>query len=183
MPSKTTNGSGSIRKVIKEKNGKSYVYWEARYCAGVDHGTGKIIRKSISGKTQKEVREKLRAVTTAVDVGDYFEPSKVTLGKWLDIWSEEYLNSVKPRTRETYTANIENHIKPALGAVKLSALTAVDVQRFYNSARNAKTGDALSPKSLKNIHGTLHKALEKAVTLGYIRYNPADRPDLPRIET
>ena len=46
---------------------------------------------------------------------------------------------------------------------------------------NKATGGALSPKTLKNIHGTLHRALQKAVDIGLIRSNPADRADLPKV--
>lgn len=179
---KAPDGAGSIRKRTFTKNGKTYTMWEGRFCVGSDLGTGKPIRKSVYGKTQAEVRKKMTAATAAVDNSSFFEPSKLTLGKWLDLWSAEYLVSVKPRTVETYQAAIKNHIKPNLGAVKLSALTAVDIQRFYNNATNAATGEPLSPKSLRNIHGVLHKALEKAVSLGYINHNPADRPELPKVE-
>ena len=34
-------GDGSIRKKIVKKNGKEYVYWEARYTNGFDPETGK----------------------------------------------------------------------------------------------------------------------------------------------
>lgn len=61
-----------------------YSYWEARVTVGVDPGTGKQIRRSFSGKTQKEVREKMQAAAVAVNDGDYFEPSKMTVGQWLD---------------------------------------------------------------------------------------------------
>ena len=40
----------------------------------------------------------------------------------------------------------------------------------------------MSAKTIKNIHGVLHKALKQAVELGYLRYNPADACKLPRIE-
>lgn len=178
---KSAAGAGTIRKKSVTRNGKAYTYWEARVTVGYDPGNGKQIQRSFSGKTQKEVREKMQAAAVEITDGTYFEPSKLTLGAWLDIWASEYLVSVKPRTVETYTAAIKNHIKPALGAVKLSALSAIDIQKFYNAARKV-TGEPLSPKTLKNIHGTLHKALEKAVSLGYIRFNPADRPELPKVE-
>ena len=97
-------------------------------------------------------------------------------------WAAEYLNSVKPRTVESYKANIKQHIKPAVGALRISELTAVDVQRLYNNLTNKRTNKPLSAKSKKNVHGTLHKALEKAVSLGYIRHNPADKPDLPKVQ-
>lgn len=40
----------------------------------------------------------------------------------------------------------------------------------------------LSPKTVKNIHGVLHKALQQAVAIGYLRFNPADACTLPRVE-
>jgi integrase len=42
--------------------------------------------------------------------------------------------------------------------------------------------NGLSPKTIKNVHGVLHKALQQAVLIGYIRFNPADACVLPRIE-
>lgn len=179
---RAAQGAGNIRKKTVMRNGKEYTFWEARVTVGCDPGTGKQLRRSFSGKTQKEVREKMQAAAVAVNEGDYFEPSKMTVGKWLDTWTTEYLNSVKPRTVESYKANVKQHIKPAIGALRLSALTAVDVQRLYNNLTNKRTGKPLSAKSKKNIHGTLHKALEKAVSLGYIRHNPADKPDLPKVQ-
>ena len=179
--SRAAQGAGNIRKKTVLRNGKEYTFWEARVNVGRDPGTGKQIRRSFSGKTQKEVREKMQAAAVAVNDGDYFEPSKMTVGRWLDTWAEEYLNSVKPRTVESYKANIKQHIKPAIGALRLSELTAVDVQRLYNNLTNKRTKKPLSAKSKKNVHGTLHKALEKAVSLGYIRHNPADKPDLPKV--
>ena len=40
----------------------------------------------------------------------------------------------------------------------------------------------MSPKTVRNIHGTLTKAFSTAVSIGYLRTNPADRVTLPRIE-
>lgn len=62
-------------------------------------------------------------------------------------WAAEYLNSVKPRTVESYKANIKQHIKPAIGALRLSELTAVDVQRLYNGLTNKRSGE---PRYLQN---------------------------------
>ena len=52
-------GCGTIRKKVVQSGGKEYTYWEARYSNGFDPGTGKQIQKSISGKTQKEVAQKM----------------------------------------------------------------------------------------------------------------------------
>lgn len=179
---RAAQGSGTIRKKTVTRNGQTYTYWEARITTGRDPGTGKQIQRSFSGKTQKEVREKLQAASVEINNGTYTEPSKMTLGEWLDIWTAEYLNDVKPRTVDSYCTTVCVHLKPALGAVKLSALHAHDIQALYNRLQKGSNGTPLAPKSIKNLHGVLHKALQQAVELGYIKHNPSDACKLPRVE-
>lgn len=173
-------GAGTIRKKTVTRNGKQYTYWEARVTVGRDSGTGKQIQKSFSGKTQKEVREKMQAAAVDVNNNAYVEPSKLTVGQWLDIWLDEYLGSVKPRTAVLYADTVRLYIKPTLGALKLSSLSTHDIQKLCNDLQ--KRHKPLSPKTIKNLHGVVHKALQQAVELGYIRINPADACKLPRVE-
>lgn len=183
MPRKAAAGAGSIRKKTVTRNGKEYTYWEARYTEGYDPGTGKQIQRSITGKTQKEVAGKLRAATSSIDSGTYTAPSKMTVGQWLDIWEAEYLGSVKETTAKSYRDQIKNHLKPALGAIRLEALNVHNIQSMYNALCDPQNGGAgLSPKTVHKIHGVLHKALKQAVVIGYIRFNPADACTLPRVE-
>ena len=177
MAKKSAAGSGSIRKRTLNKNGKQYTYWEARYSAGRDPGTGKQIQRSISGKTQKEVSQKLKSITSSLDDGTYVAPCKLTVGQWLDIWTSEYLSSVKPRTADLYKGVVNARIKPGIGALKLDALTPHVIQTYCNDLSR----EGLAPKTVKNIHGILHKTLQQAVINGYIRNNPADSTVLPRV--
>lgn len=203
MPRRNAQGSGTIRKKTVTKNGQEYTYWEARVTVGRDPGTGKQVQKSFTGKTQKEVREKMQAVAVEVNNGTYQEPSKLTLTEWLDIWVADYLNDIKPRTLDSYRTSIDCHIKPALGAIKLTALRSSDIQKFYNHLNESgrsipkrneqgeiekKDGKTvyeqvpMAAKSIKNIHGVLHSALEQAMKTGYMRTNPTVPCKLPRAE-
>ena len=143
------------------------------------------------------MREKLQAAAVARNQGDYFEPSKMTVGNWLDIWLKEYSGDKKYLTVKHYTAQVETHIKPALGALRLMELTTPKIQSFYNELgrtgrkikkQDSKTGkttvtyEPLATKSIRNIHGIFTKALNTAVDVGYLRTNPADRVTLPRVE-
>ena len=178
---RNAQGSGTIRKKTVTRKGQEYTYWEARVTVGRDPGTGKQIQRSFTGKTQKEVREKMQAVTVAINEGTYQEPSKMTVGQWLDIWQRDFLGSVKPLTVQTYNKNVRVHIKPALGAVKLEVLDVHTVQGFINDlSRPHGDKPGLAPKTVKCIHGILHKALQTAVKVGYLRFNPADSTELPR---
>ena len=178
---KNAAGCGSIRKKVVKRNGKEYPYWEGRYTVGFDPGTGKQIQKSVTGKTQKEVAQKIKELTAALDAGTYIAPSKMSVGQWLDTWQNEYLTNVKPSTVTSYEATIRNHLKPGLGALRLDALTAHDIQEFYNSLLSAtENHKALSPKTIKNIHGVLHHALEQAMLNNYIRANPSNACVIPK---
>ena len=180
---KSASGMGNIRKKTRTVNGKTYTYYEARYTEGFDPGTGKQIQRSISGKTQKEVAQKLKAALAALDSGTYIAPCKMTVGEWMDVWSKQYLGGVKDSTVAAYNATIRTHIKPGIGAIRLDALDTHLVQSFYNGLREpTKDRDAVSPKTVKNVHGILHKALQQAVANGYIRFNPTNSCILPRVE-
>ena len=173
---KGAKGGGTIRQ---RPDGR----WEARYTLGIDPGTGKQIQKSVYGKTQKEVRQKLTAITAEIDSGVYQEPCKMTVNEWLDIWLKDYQIGVKDSTAYLYERQAKLYLRPALGNIPLETLKAHTIQRLYNSLSQEHDGQlALSAKTIKNIHGVLHKALQQAVAVGYLRFNPADACKLPRVE-
>lgn len=172
MPRKRApNGNGTI---YQRKDGR----WEGRVTLPPDPVTGKTKRKTIYGKSEGEVGKKIRQITAAVDEGTFQEPSKIKLSLWLDTWLSDYIGNVKPATVVSYEQQIKNHIKPALGSLRLTALQPVAIQKFYNNLLEG----GLSPKSIKNVHGVFHRALQQAMRLGYIRVNPSDAVTLPRVE-
>ena len=182
--SKRANGDGTITKRTVTRSGKQYTFWEGRLTIGTDPGSGKQVRKSFTGKTQKEVREKMQAAAVSVNEGQFFEPSKMTVKEWFETWMKEYSGDKKYFTIDQYNSFGKNHILPALGAVKLSALSPVHIQKFYNklgSEISGKTGKPLSAKSIRNIHGILSKCLNVAVDQGLIKSNPCDRVTVPKV--
>lgn len=174
MAKKNAKG-GTIRKKTVTRSGKEYTYWEARITTGRDPGTGKQIQRSFTGKTQKEVREKMQAAVE-VNQGTYTAPQRMTVGQWLDIWQRDYLGAIKLSTADGYIRSVRNHLKPALGAIRLDQLRPHDVQGFVNGL------EGLTPSTVRYHHQVLHTALKKAVELNYIPRNPAARCELPRVE-
>ena len=165
MAKKRANGEGSIRKRGEGKG------WEARYY----DEKGK--RHSVYGKTQAEVRKKLAAAQAQKQTDQGQEEADLTIAQWLEIWQHDYLGNVKPGTAVSYEMQVRVHILPTLGDVKLSALRTPQVQRMYNE----KLAQGLSPKSIKNIHGCLHRALDIAVRIGYLTKNPTSACILPTV--
>lgn len=173
---RNAQGTGSMRQ---RADGR----WECRVTVGRDAGTGKQKRKSFYASTQRELVALMKQVDADMMAGTYIEPSKMTVGQWLDIWSSEYLGNIKERSQNEYKGVIAYRLTPALGAVKLQALNTHTIQQFYNNClKGTAERKAISPKTLKDYHGILHKALEQAVDIGYISSNPASKCKLPRIE-
>lgn len=166
---KRANGEGTIKK---RKNGT----WEAQYTIGKDVN-GKPIRKSVYGKTQKEVSQKLTAIANDLNSGMFVSPDDITVGEWFDIFLTDYNKGVKASTLAQYEYQVRQNIKPTLGNIKLQKLTAPMIQRLYNVKL-----ETLSAKSIKNLHGFMHKGLNQAVMCQYLKSNPCLACQLPRTE-
>ena len=184
MAKRRANGEGSIRK---RKDGR----WEGRYTAGRDPVTGKVIYKNVLGKTQAEVKAKLKtAIEKSGSPGITTE--HYTLGQWLDAWMENYAKlQVRPSSHKTYQGFIENHIKPTLGDISLEKMTAMDLQRLYKhllesgrvectESRSKPKG--LSVKTVRNINQMISTALNCAVEQRLISSNPTKGCVLPKLE-
>ena len=184
MAKRRANGEGSIRK---RKDGR----WEGRYTAGRDPVTGKAIYKNVLGKTQAEVKEKLKAAikkSSALDI----KAEHCTVGQWLDTWLENYAKlQVRPSSYKTYQGFIDNHIRPALGDMSMKKLTAMDLQRLYKhllesgrvectEAKNKPKG--LSVKTVRNINQMISSALNCAVEQYLIPANPTKGCVFPKLE-
>lgn len=143
-----------------------------------------IVRSGFAAK--REARDALHAVQGEASTGQFVEPSKLTLGAFLDTWLEgggrltKDGAVAKPGTYDARVLHVESYIKPHLGSVPLQALDKLTIQAGY--ARLGKTGRihrggsrtsaGLNEKTIFNVHTTLSRALADAVAARLIRENP-----------
>ncbi len=123
---------GSIRR-----HGKA---WQGRVDVGLDPQTSKRKITYVKGNTKKACQEQIAEIVAKVTGGEYVDPSKTTLGEWLDTWFETAIDGVKrPRTAQRYRGIIDRHLKPGLGDVVLQKLQAVNIEvttsRAHSRAR------------------------------------------------
>ena len=76
MPKRRANGEGNIRK---RKDGR----WEGRYTAGYGPESGKRIIKNVLGKTQAEVKEKLKTAISESQRLDVSKAGNYTVASWV----------------------------------------------------------------------------------------------------
>lgn len=176
MANKRGNGEGYIAKT---KDGR----WEARITKGYNIN-GKQQFKYFSAKTRQEVAEKLNNYIIEKNKGICLESNDQTIAQWLDYWYTNYvINNVKTSTRASDESIIEKHLKVNFGKIKLRELKGNQIQIAYNQMlTNGRTDGkgGLSPKTIKNIHLVLHRALEQAVKDDLLIKNPLKCVTLPR---
>lgn len=148
-------------------------YWQTTIYFGKDPLTGKKIQKVLSAKTKSECRAKALAILDNRDEVMSDRPDMV-FPDFCSMWLSEYTTGFAPGTLKAYRGHVNNYINPFFSKIRLSQVTPVLCQRFINSLTD------LSPKSVRNLSGTLHKILATAVRIGYLKSNPAEKLELPK---
>ena len=185
MPKRRANGEGSIRK---RADGR----WEGRYTAGHDPATGKTIYKNVLGKTQAEVKEKLRRAIDENAQLDIIKAGQYTVGQWMEVWFENYAKlKVRPSSHQTYRGYLDHHIKPYIGSIPLNKLTSLELQKLYKKlldsgridrVESKKQPKGLSAKTVRNINQIISSAMELAKEQRLILSNPTESCALPKLE-
>lgn len=137
---------------------------------------GKTKYKWVGGfKKQSDAEKALNREMGHINKYGYIEESGMTVKEYMKQWFDAYKVNLKPSTARGYRVNIENHIIPQIGQLKLSILQRGHVQNMYDDLLSS----GLSGTTVIYIHRVLRKALKKAVGV-YIRMNPADDLELPK---
>lgn len=170
---------------VYKKGDTYYIRFDAP--RGLD-GKRRQVGKSCTGMTKKEAKQHLHEIEAKIVRGEYQQPSSHTISTYLEEWLVHTRGLIGENTFANYTMVVHKHLIPGLGNTKLSELTPLQIQRYYatlqklgsnrNSTRHPK---ALSPKTIKNIHGIFHRALAQAVRLGILVRNPTDAVDTPKV--
>jgi integrase len=150
-----------------------------------DPHTGRPRQVSKGGfRTRKEARDALLEAQAALRSGTFVEPSKRTVGSYLleECLPDNQPPRLRPSSYANYTIYTRTHVVPRLGDIELQRLTPSNLSAFYRALlTNARRdGQGLAPKTVRNIHAMLHRALRDAVRLGYLVRNVADAVTPPR---
>src|SRR5215218_2032631 len=133
-------------------------------------------RKYIYGRKYKDVEKKLAEAMGDAARGIVVDDKNLTVSEYLDRFLEDVQrSSVRDSTYSRDKYLVTNHVKPALGRVKLKNLTAMHLQRLYREKRDAE----LSASTVQKIHHILHKALAQAARWDLIARNPGDNVKAP----
>jgi integrase len=136
LSGKRGNGEGSI---TKRKDGR----WMARYTVPTAKGPK---RRHVYGKTRKAAADKLAKVLSDRTDGIVYDDENTTVDEYLDAWLKGAVRgSIRQSTYDRDAYLIQNHVKPALGRIRLKNLSSAHVQA--STATGSTTGSAPRPST------------------------------------
>ncbi len=157
---KKGNGEGTV---YKTKSG-----YRGQIVVGTDDD-GKPIRRSVTGKTVKEINEKLITIKNSIITGTYIAPNKITVCEMARLMTEDdkNLNYIKEAT-------YYRHIETIKRLEKSSYLKNTPIQDLsYAPIKNFILSEAVMSQSLINkVYTMLQKTLKEAVKRKIIAENP-----------
>jgi integrase len=146
--------------------------WVASLNLGMVNGKRK--RKTVYGKTRREVTEKLRELQQQQQAGVNLAAERQTVEQYLSYWHQHHVQpSLDAATVKRYEQVIR-HIVLAIGHVHLHRLSPQHIYAMFAGMQQ------YAPGTLRLHYSVLHNALKRAVRLGLISRNPADNVDRPR---
>ena len=161
MGKKGTSGGGTVRtRKDGTKEARLLVPQEYRAAVGRTY-------LYFYGKTEKEAkRKRSKALAGLIKDGPRaFDARRITFGEWLERWIDSLPGTVAENTRGFYEHRARTYLKPALGNVKLSELTAEHLDGLYRDLARGKgtpSGRALAPSTVGQVHSTARVALGRA---------------------
>ena len=150
---------------------------------GPDPATGKRRQYYKQGfPTKRAAEAALDQVLTDVREGTAVGRQSMSVAAYLDDWLDGQRQRLKETTWSSYEVAV-NRIKGGLGESKLKALAPLDIERFYTvlAETGSRAGRPLSPKSVRNTHVVLRKALADAERLGLVPRNAAAAAKPPAV--
>ena len=119
-------GEGSV---FQRNNGK----WVAEFRVGTKPN-GKANTKTFTGKTEQEVKKKLKQFKTEFIKNDFIDVKKITVKNYMDNWLYTVkINELKPKSLDIKENILQNQIYPYIGDIQIGNLKNTDVQNLINT--------------------------------------------------
>lgn len=128
--------------------------------------TGRTKPKWVGGfPTRKAAKEARDAARHQVHRGQYAEPSRLTVGEWLQQWLDTRTNQ-RPSTLDSYGRIIRLYVLPyPIAHARLQALAPTMLSEHWRkvSVAGSTKGGPVSPRTVRYAHSVLRKAVNDAV--------------------
>lgn len=148
---------------------------------------GELDRRHRAGRSEAEVRTKLRKLLKEVDAGRKPRVGRIpTVEQWFTTWLTDIApygaKALARRSLDDYWSRCRNWIFPHLGGIPIDVLESDDLDRLYKAMYSKKPKPCSEGHVLKT-HAVIRRGLEIAVRRGRITRNVAKLMDPPGTPT
>jgi integrase len=169
---------------VRQRGETFTAYWRAR------GENGQSRQRSKGGFANAETADRyLTRVLRDLDIGNYVEPDRKarsqTFAQFVrSDWLPAIRATVRPSTFASYRDNLELHVIPRLGTLRLAEITPERLNVMYgqllaSGSRKGKKPRGLSPRTVRYVHTIIRRLLKDAVLWDRIARNPAERATPP----
>lgn len=160
---------------MKKANGEGTIYKRGNRWRGQLTLRGE--RVSVTGATKREVADKMAAIRTDFERGDYTTRNDITVREWCDFCMEHKME-LREQSLIGYQGLFRNHVYPELGDTRIQSLDKVMLEQFY--AKKFKDCN-YSRSTVNSLSSRFKKILSYAVDDGILRKNPHENITLHKL--
>lgn len=166
---------GQAAGSIFKRSLRGRVTWVGMVTVGRNEKGGRV-RRTVYGKTQGAVQEKIDNLREELRLGVKVEAGRTTFKDFATVWMDDIKgDSLKESTRATYSDLLKLHILPHLGSFTLEKIQPADLRTWQAALRRKRVGASTCRSAFVLVRGILKAAVKDDA----IRYNAAERVDVP----
>lgn len=177
----------SERKMPARGKGEGAIYLESGKWRGqLDLGTdvdGKRRRRKVTGRTRKEVADKLSALRVVEGRGVDVSKRSPTVAEFVETWKQLGCPGPRGKKQESTLAalhrRLDDHLVAHLGHIRLDALRAEHIEKWWRAEAAAGRRHA----TLRDYRGDLVQLLNQAMRRGHVERNYAQVATMPEAQT
>lgn len=138
---------------------------------------GSYRRKTIYGKTQKEVNEKAAELMVQLRLGTYTDSDRTTFREVGEMWIANYKSAVSEGAHNRYDRIMRNHLFPELGAMRLKELKPFHLTSIINRC----AAEGYASRTMAEIKHTASQILDAAVENDILFRNVFEKVKIPKV--
>lgn len=132
------------------------------------------------GPRKKDAEKALSDIITRINTGQYQELKEIRFSEFTEKWLKDYAEPrVKASTLRFYSDIVALHLKPRFGKYKLISITPHLIEEYLSDKHKESR---LSSTSIGYHLRVLKTILKRAIIWGYLKNNPAQHIEKPRVE-
>ena len=151
--------------IFKRKDGR----WEARYIKG--HRDGRAVYGYVYADTYANARQKKADAVASLDEEKLLSGQEALASPLFrqvgDQWMAELSQTRKESTLVKYDNQLQKHIYPALGSMRIDRITNRDITAFAGTLLSETDGKGLAPKTAADIVSRVKSIGRYAILQGY----------------